>query len=60
MIGFALWVDSLTRPKLPPAPAPAPIAGVPRGERPKNVRPWVAPVDTPATTPTQSPPVERK
>ncbi len=56
LIGFALWVDSFTRPQLPPPPPPT--AGVPRGERPRNVRPWVAPVTTPATVPASPPPGE--
>ena len=56
LIGFALWVDSFTRPQIPPPPPPT--VGIPRGERPRNVRPWVAPVTTPATVPVQPPPSE--
>lgn len=56
LIGFALWFDSLTRTQLPPPPPPT--AGVPRGEKPRNVRPWVAPVTTPATVPSNPPPGE--
>lgn len=54
VIAAALWVASQKLPQFPPPPAPT--VGVPRGEVPKNVRPWRGPVTTPATSPAPCPP----
>ena len=55
LIAASLWASAelarLTRPQ----PAP-PTVGVPRGEVPRNVRPWREPVTTPTTQTCDPPP----
>lgn len=58
LIAASLWASAelarLTRPQ----PAP-PTVGVPRGETPRNVRPWTPPT-TPATVPGECVPPKEK
>lgn len=59
MIAAALWANAeVTR--LTKSPVAPPTAGVPRGEVPRNVRPWREPVTTAPTTQTCDPPTTEK
>lgn len=57
MIAAALWANAevtrLTKPLVTP-----PTVGVPRGEVPRNVRPWTPPT-TPATVPGECQPPKK-
>lgn len=59
VIAFALWMNSVGRQVVSPPQPPPPTVGVPKNEKPRNVRPWTPPVTTQQSGPGECPPEKK-